>query len=240
MYCHISLSLLLFVLSSFFCIFVCFLRFCYFFIIFFFLMIRRPPISTRTDTLFPYTTLFRSADQEHQALLSAVSRGDRSAFEALYTSVSPRLYAVALRLLKRPGWAEEVLQDAFIIVWNKAASYDGTRSAPLTWLTNIVRNRAIDWLRVADNRWVELDEIILSELPSTGRNPLEQLEQSDSNHHLNDCLGLLSPEQRQSIVLAYYHGLSHDEISSQLRRPLGTTKSWIRRGLKQLTGCLGF
>lgn len=183
--------------------------------------------------------MVRLADQEHQALLSAVSRGDRSAFEALYTSVSPRLYAVALRLLKRPGWAEEVLQDAFIIVWNKAGSYDGTRSAPLTWLTNIVRNRAIDWLRVADNRWVELDEIILSELPSTGRNPLEQLEQSDSNHHLNDCLGLLSPEQRQSIVLAYYHGLSHDEISSQLRRPLGTTKSWIRRGLKQLKGCLG-
>src|SRR3546814_15943430 len=102
--------------------------------------------------------MVRLADQEHQALLSAVSRGDRSAFEALYTSVSPRLYAVALRLLKRPGWAEEVLQDAFIIVWNKAASYDGTRSAPLTWLTNIVRNRAIDWLRVADNQWVERTE----------------------------------------------------------------------------------
>src|SRR3546814_8416413 len=115
--------------------------------------------------------MVRLADQEHQALLSAVSRGDRSAFEALYTSVSPRLYAVALRLLKRPGWAEEVLQDAFIIVWNKAASYDGTRSAPLTWLTNIVRNRAIDWLRVADNRWVELDrsEEHTSELQSLMR-----------------------------------------------------------------------
>ncbi|MCI2809897.1 sigma-70 family RNA polymerase sigma factor [Eoetvoesiella caeni] len=179
------------------------------------------------------------ADQEHRALLSAVSRGDRPAFETLYASVSPRLYAVALRLLKRPGWAEEVLQDAFITVWNKAESYDGISSSPLTWLTNIVRNRAIDWLRVADNRCVELDEIMLNELPSADPNPLEQLEQSDSNHRLDDCLGLLSAEQRQSIVLAYYHGLSHDEISKQLKHPLGTTKSWIRRGLKQLKGCLG-
>lgn len=179
------------------------------------------------------------ADQEHRNLLSAVSRGDHHAFEVLYTNLSPRLYAVALRLLKRPVWAEEVMQDVFITVWNKAGSYDCTSSSPLTWLTNIVRNRAIDWLRVADNRWVELDEVMLNELPSLEHNPLEQLVQNDSAHRLSDCLSQLSVEQRQSIVLAYYHGLSHDEVSRQLKHPLGTTKSWIRRGLKQLKGCLG-
>ncbi len=183
--------------------------------------------------------MVRPSDQEHRDLLSAVSRGDQQAFEALYASVSPRLYAVALRLLKRPVWAEEVLQDAFITVWNKSGSYNSQISSPLTWLTNIVRNRAIDWMRVADNRWVELDDTTLNELPSTEGNPLEQLERADSDSRLGDCLGTLSSEQRQSIVLAYYHGLSHGEISKQLEHPLGTVKSWVRRGLAQLKGCLG-
>lgn len=183
--------------------------------------------------------MVRTSDLEHQDLLSAVSRGDRQAFEMLYIKVSPRLYAVALRLLKRHVWAEEVLQDSFIAIWNKAGSYNSQSSAPLTWLTNIVRNRAIDWLRVADNRWIELDEIKFGELSSPERNPLEKLEQSDSASRLSDCLEKLSAEQRQSIVLAYYHGLSHGEISRQLEHPLGTIKSWVRRGLSQLKGCLG-
>ncbi len=169
-----------------------------------------------------------NSDADHRQLLNAVSQGDHSAFELLYKSLSPRLYAVALRL-----------QDSFITVWNKAASYNPASSAPLTWLTNIVRNRAIDWLRGADNRCDELDDLMLNELPSPDRNPLEQLLQVDSAHRLADCLGQLSAQQRQSIVLAYYHGLSHDEISTQIGSPLGTTKSWIRRGLSQLKGCLG-
>ncbi|GAB2903884.1 sigma-70 family RNA polymerase sigma factor [Paralcaligenes ginsengisoli] len=179
------------------------------------------------------------SDDEYRNLLNAVSQGDRRAFEALYKGLSPRLYALALRLLKRPVWAEEVLQDSFITVWNKAASYDASSSSPLTWLTHIVRNRAIDWLRGADNRWDELDDVALNQLPDPGKNPLEHLEQADAAGRLGDCLGQLSAEQRQSIVLAYYHGLSHDEISKKLEHPLGTTKSWIRRGLRQLKGCLG-
>ncbi|TAL89732.1 MAG: sigma-70 family RNA polymerase sigma factor [Candidimonas sp.] len=180
-----------------------------------------------------------NSDATHRQLLNAVSEGDRNAFEILYKSLSPRLYAVALRLLKRPVWAEEVLQDSFITVWNKAASYNPASSAPLTWLTNIVRNRSIDWLRGADNRCDELDDLTLGELPSLEQTPLEQLLQADNAHHLGDCLGQLSAQQRQSIVLAYYHGLSHDEISTQIGSPLGTIKSWIRRGLSQLKGCLG-
>lgn len=183
--------------------------------------------------------MVKPLDQDHKKLLIAVSQGDRDAFEALYISVSPRLYAVALRLLKRPGWAEEVLQDAFITVWNRAGSYNSGSSAPLTWLTNIVRNRAIDWLRVADNRWLELDDMALGTLRDPDRNPLERLEQADSANRLGDCLNKLSAEQRQSIVLAYYHGLSHGEIAKQLKHPLGTVKSWVRRGLSQLKGCLG-
>jgi RNA polymerase sigma-70 factor (ECF subfamily) len=181
----------------------------------------------------------RSFDENHRHLLSAVSKGDRLAFETLYKSASPRLYAVALRLLKRPVWAEEVLQDSFITVWNKAASYNPASSSPMTWLTNIVRNRSIDWLRGANNHWVELDDTLSDALPDPDRNPLEQLLQSDDASRLRNCLGQLSAEQRQSIVLAYYHGLSHGEIAEKLRSPLGTAKSWIRRGLSQLKGCLG-
>lgn len=91
-------------------------------------------------------------------LMQAIAAGDKRAFEALYRRYSPYLFAIALRMLHRRGWAEEVLHDSFLTVWQRAASFDPALSAPKTWLTNIVRNRAIDYLRLQDNRVIELEE----------------------------------------------------------------------------------
>ncbi|HEU0229941.1 MAG TPA: sigma-70 family RNA polymerase sigma factor [Burkholderiaceae bacterium] len=181
----------------------------------------------------------RLSDDDHRHLLTAISLGDRDAFKALYDSTSPRLYAAALRLLKRPAWAEEVLQDCFVTVWNRASSYNTTGSSPMTWLTHIVRNRAIDWLRGTDAHLTELDDTGMAGLADPDGSPLDNLLRNDASRRLGNCMGLLAAEQRQCLVLAYYHGLSHEQVAGTLQRPLGTTKSWIRRGLKQLKECLG-
>ncbi|MGH8811022.1 MAG: sigma-70 family RNA polymerase sigma factor [Advenella sp.] len=180
----------------------------------------------------------QTGDQQHRTLLLAIARKDRHAFEALYVQVSPRLYGVALRMLKRPELADELLQDVFITIWDKAGNYNSDYSAPLTWMTNIVRNRAIDRLRRLEPADPSVDDD-MDLLHDTDPGPLALFERGQSSQRLEDCMKQLSAEQRQSIFLAYYHSLSHAAIAKQMAQPLGTTKSWIRRGLAQLKGCLG-
>ncbi|WAS99753.1 sigma-70 family RNA polymerase sigma factor [Rouxiella chamberiensis] len=175
----------------------------------------------------------------HKTLMQAVAAGDRQAFEQLYRLTSPRLFAVALRMLRRHAWAEEVLHDCYLTVWNRAASYNAALSSPMTWLTHIVRNRAIDWLRGADNQHLALEEEMQDALVEEYSQPLLHLEQDGEAKKLAECLGHLPPEQRQSLVLAYYQGLSHSEVSDHLQQPLGTIKSWIRRALDHLKSCVG-
>ncbi|MFZ4834606.1 sigma-70 family RNA polymerase sigma factor [Rouxiella sp. Mn2063] len=172
-------------------------------------------------------------------LMGAIVQGDRHAFEQLYKLTSPRLFAVALRMLRRHAWAEEVLHDSFITVWNRASSYNPALSSPITWLTHIVRNRAIDWLRGSDNQWLELEDDGIAQLPESIDQPLYELQQDSDAKVLADCLAHLPSEQRQSLVLAYYQGLSHGEVSQHLQQPLGTIKSWIRRALDHLKSCVG-
>jgi RNA polymerase sigma-70 factor (ECF subfamily) len=172
-------------------------------------------------------------------LMRAVANGDRDAFEQLYRLCSPRLFAVALRMLRRHAWAEEVLQDSFITVWDRADSYHPQLSSPMTWMTHIVRNRSIDWMRGSDNRWLELDDEQGEQQEDTGKNPLQQVQQDSETQKLEDCLNRLPSEQRQSVVLAYYQGYSHGEVSDYLQQPLGTIKSWIRRALEHLKSCVG-
>ncbi|MCC3701051.1 RNA polymerase sigma factor [Rouxiella badensis] len=173
-------------------------------------------------------------------LMQSVAAGDRQAFEQLYRLTSPRLFAVALRMLRRHAWAEEVLHDSYITAWNRAASYNPALSSPMTWLTHIVRNRAIDWMRGSDNQWLELEEGVEDTLGNDEYDqPLIRLQQDTDAKKLAECLGHLPAEQRQSLVLAYYQGLSHGEVSDHLQQPLGTIKSWIRRALDHLKSCVG-
>ncbi|RJT15157.1 RNA polymerase sigma factor [Rahnella inusitata] len=172
-------------------------------------------------------------------LMSAMAVGDRQAFEQLYRLTSPRLFAVALRMLRRHAWAEEVLHDSYITAWNRAASYNPALSSPMTWLTHIVRNRAIDWMRGRDNQTDELDDSVADLYVEQSDEPLQRLQQDSDAKILANCLAHLPAEQRQSLILAYYQGLSHGEVSSHLQQPLGTIKSWIRRALEHLKSCVG-
>lgn len=174
--------------------------------------------------------------QALEALVGRSALGDRAAFRELYLATSPKLFAVALRILRREDWAEEVLQECYVSVWRHAAEYNATRAAPMTWLTSIVRNRCLDWLRRPNPE--ALDEGVLEELESDNPGPLARLEQVRDTAALVRCLRGLESKQRQAIALAFYDGLSHAELARHLRQPLGTVKTWVRRGLARLRSCL--
>jgi RNA polymerase sigma-70 factor (ECF subfamily) len=178
-----------------------------------------------------------------QRLLSRVALGDRIAFRALYDATSPSLFGVAVRILNRRDRAEDVIQDAFVNVWQRAASYSAAASAPLTWLTAIVRNRALDVLRSESVRRTEsLDEREEdgdAHDPADERpDPLGLLEQAVDEVRIRDCLDDIQGPQRQCLALAYYHGLSHSEVATRLAAPIGSVKIWIRRGLDRLRRCI--
>jgi RNA polymerase sigma-70 factor (ECF subfamily) len=146
-------------------------------------------------------------------------------------------------MLKREDWAEEVLQDCYVSIWNNAAGYSASLSAPMTWMTSIVRNRCLDWLRrpalevVLQNDDEDGDDP-LERMASDDPGPLEQLAASGDARALADCMGRLDAKMRQAIALAFYQGLTHTEVAVHMRQPLGTVKTWVRRGLERLKGCL--
>ncbi|BBP79811.1 RNA polymerase subunit sigma-70 [Pseudomonas gingeri NCPPB 3146 = LMG 5327] len=175
------------------------------------------------------------ADQLRQ-LLAQCSLGNRRAFETLYRNVAPRLHGIALRCMGRPDLAEEVLQESFVRIWNNASRYDANLSAPMTWMVNITRNLAIDQLR--KKREERLGEFREQELPDDAPSAHDQLTSSRDASALNRCLDSLEGMQRQSITIAYFHGLSYAELAEQLAAPLGSVKSWIRRGMERLRRCL--
>ena len=182
-----------------------------------------------------------SADRSAQLaeLLARIALRDQAAFARLYDLTSAHLYAAALRILQRPAWAEEVLQESFVNVWQRADTYAAAKSQPLTWLTSIVRNRALDWLRRPDPDTVDINDeehpvVIADERPD----PLEALLAGADARNVRGCLDTLEAQQQQSIALAFYHGLTHSELARHLRQPLGTVKAWVRRGLEKLQRCL--
>ena len=183
-------------------------------------------------------------NDELKKLLLACSRRDQAAFARLYEATSGKLFGVAVRILKREDWAEEVLQDCYVNIWNHAGSYTASLSAPMTWMTSIVRNRCLDWLRRPQVEIVlgSVDpegEDPLEAMPSDSPGPLELLAQSKHARAIADCLRALEGNPRQAIMLAFFEGLSHAELALHMHQPLGTVKTWVRRGLERLKGCLG-
>jgi RNA polymerase sigma-70 factor (ECF subfamily) len=173
-------------------------------------------------------------------LLGQSALKNQRAFGDLYQLTSAKLYGVALRILRRQDWAEEVLQECYVNIWNHAADYALARSAPLTWMTSIVRNRCLDWLRRprAEVTGEEYD-IAVEAWQDDAPGPLESLLSASDGAALARCLQQLESKQRQSIMLAFFHGLSHSELANHMKQPLGTIKTWVRRGLERLKGCLG-
>jgi RNA polymerase sigma-70 factor (ECF subfamily) len=179
------------------------------------------------------------AADELADLLARCALRDQRAFATLYRRSSAKLFAIAVRITRRRDWAEEVLQESFVNIWNSAIAYNAAKSAPMTWMTAIVRNRALDWLRRP--REVELnqehDELMAS-IPDESPGPEELLHKTMEAGALKECMKGLTEEQQRGITLAFFYGLSHAELAQQMRKPLGTVKTWIRRGLDRLKTCL--
>ena len=180
-------------------------------------------------------------------LLARTALGDRAAFAQLYERTSAHLFAVILRINRDRAQCEEILQDVFVGLWRTAGSFDAAQSQPLTWLTSIARNRAIDSLRraQAEPRTTSAagskddeDRDVADQMPSDTPGPIEMLARAADARELSGCIEQLSAPQRQCVALAFYDGCSHAEVAAQMGQPLGSVKSWLRRALAALKACL--
>ena len=184
-----------------------------------------------------------SPDAELISLIDRIGRRDEVALRLLYDRTAPRLMGLAMRVVRQREWAEDVLQESFMTVWRAAGDYRGTLSPPLAWLGLIVRSRSLDLLRrrTADRAQLtqEFDELMAESLESDAPNPADTADASEQAWALHQCLSQLEARQREVVSLAYLRELSHGELAEQLKLPLGTVKTWIRRGLEKLRLCMG-
>ena len=175
-------------------------------------------------------------------LMEAICDRDRRALEALYTRYSGPVHSLALRMLRDPGAAEEVAQDTFFNVWRRAGSYKAPRGSVKSWLFSIAHNRTIDELRKRKRHYDRVRHgVDLSNKASESRDgdPAEYATAQFEGSRLKDALTTLRPEQREVLVLAYFGGLTHTEISKRLDQPLGTVKTRIRLGIRRLRDTMG-
>ncbi|HEY8117733.1 MAG TPA: sigma-70 family RNA polymerase sigma factor [Methylophilaceae bacterium] len=183
------------------------------------------------------TTQLSPADLE--LLIARTGQGDRRAFESLYKATSAKLFGLCLRILVRRDLAEEALQDAFVNIWHHAAGYRPEKAAVMTWMATIVRNRCLDLLRAAPAEKQLGEDQSFDEWASEDLGPMETAAADSEARVLVECMRQLAPLQRQAIALSYFHGLAHEQLAQQLTQPLGTIKTWIRRGLQVLKNCIG-
>jgi RNA polymerase sigma-70 factor (ECF subfamily) len=177
-------------------------------------------------------------DEELVALLARCARGESAALSALYRATAPHLLGCLTRILRRRALADEALQDVFVQVWQRAAQFEQQRGRVYAWLVSIARYRAIDIMR--RERMVQINPLELAALDATLSVSDDETTQLHAGHSaaLRTCLGRLNAEQRQSIELAFINGRTHPEVAVAMNRPVGSVKSWIRRGLAALKECL--
>ena len=181
-------------------------------------------------------------DDELMALIDRVARRDEPALKALYDQTSGKLYGLALRVVRNNEWAEDALQETFLQIWRTAPDYRASLSPPMAWLGLIVRSRSLDLLRrrkaEREHLTDEIDEAMADTLEGNSPNPMDTSLASQQAWALHQCLGRLENRQREVVSLAYLRDLSHGELAQQLKLPLGTVKTWIRRGLDHLRQCM--
>ena len=181
------------------------------------------------------STVSEPMDRELDGLLPLIAGGDRRAFGQLYDLTSNKLFAVVRCILKKPELAEEALQEAFMKIWQRAASYEAGSVRPMAWLAAIARNQAIDIKRRFGERMsdkaLELEEA--DSMPV-----LPEAELAMELTHLKKCLALLPEDRQDMVLLAYYQGWTRDELAAQYKRPATTIKTLLRRSLTVLKECL--
>ncbi len=186
----------------------------------------------------PSTPCKRSREAELSAMLARIGHGDRAAFRDLHTLTAPRLLPQAMGIVGSVHSAEEVLQESYMAIWRCAAAFDSARSATFTWMMAIVRNKARDHLRARSRRPrclpndTDDEHLAMHSDPAAG--PCELAEMKQRQLQIKVGLGRLCTPQRHVIELAYFDDMSHAEIATNMTLPLGTVKTWIRRGCKQM------
>lgn len=172
-----------------------------------------------------------------EALL-ATGREDRAAFQQLYRLTSAKLFGITLRICGDRRAAEDVLQEVYLVIWRRAGAFEPGRASPITWMSTIARNRAIDWRRAHPTRAAapveEADAV-----PDPGPDAVARLLADEETRRLRGCLDELEGAQRESIRTAFFDGVTYAELAARRGVPAGTAKSWIRRGLIRLRDCLG-
>jgi RNA polymerase sigma-70 factor (ECF subfamily) len=179
---------------------------------------------------------------DYKQTLQACARGERQALQDLYKQESRYLLGVALRIVRQRQQAEDVLHDAFMVIWTRSASFDATKGAGRGWMYSVTRNLALNSVRNGA-REVSVDEETAEALDAQGsmeahRQVSDAFELNASLGKLNDCLSRLEPARRNCILYAYVDGCSHGEIAARTQTPLGTVKAWIKRGMGSLRECM--
>ena len=181
-------------------------------------------------------------DEHLIALLDRIADRDEVALRELYDITSRKLYGLALRMVGRVDLAEDVLQECYLNVWRIASDYRASLSPPLGWMSVIVRSRALDMLRrlssQMDGKTQSIDDEESQQIASSEVGLLDAAMAGEQAGALNNCLFKIEAKQRDVIVWAYFRDMSHSELASQFDLPIGTIKTWIRRGLAQLKLCM--
>lgn len=188
------------------------------------------------------TMTIDSNDTALMHLLDRIGQQDALALKAVYDQCSGKLFGLAMRVVGNREWAEDVLQEAFLSIWRDAANYRATLSPPMAWMGLIVRSRGLDFLRRRASQrshlTQDIDDALADTLALDAPTPLDTAQASEQAWALHTCLEKLEFRQREVVSLAYVRDLSHSELALQLKLPLGTVKTWIRRGLDQLRTCM--
>jgi len=171
-------------------------------------------------------------------LMPRIAAGEREALRQLYDATSAKLFGVCLRILSNREESEDVLQDVYVTIWRRADRFDAGRASVMTWISTIARNRAIDRLR-ARGPMAYAEPVEELEIPDEGAVGAEALViAADDRHRLHDCLSELDDRTETVIRTAFFEGVTYEALARRMDAPLGTVKSWIRRGLAKLKGCL--
>jgi RNA polymerase sigma-70 factor (ECF subfamily) len=171
-------------------------------------------------------------------LLRRVAAQDAQAFQVLFRATSAKLYGVIFRILRRKDLADEIVQEAYLRIWRRAESFNPQTGSPITWMAVIARNLALDEVRRAQPVSIEERPEVL-DVPDEFRHPLDARERSETWARLMTCLEGIEKDRREMVLLAYYHGMSREDLAAKFSAPVATVKTWLRRSLLQLRACLG-
>lgn len=169
--------------------------------------------------------------------MSRIGGGDRSALRQLYDATSAKLFGVCLRILSDREESEDVLQEVYVTVWRRADRFDASRASVMTWVSTIARNRSIDRLR-ARGPMAYAEPVEEMEIPDGAATAETLLEAAGESGRLQNCLSELDDRTEKVIRTAFFEGVTYEALARRMETPLGTVKSWVRRGLAKLKGCL--